>query len=101
MKKENQPKQRKRWKKVLLIILCIVLVLLLAGFLILRSIFMQPSIPAATGDDAQRRNQGRRSRPAGLTGYPVRRKTPSKRSVAKRHLGGAGELGRGYKARAP
>lgn len=49
MKKENQPKQRKRWKKVLLIILCIVLVLLLAGFLILRSIFMQPSIPAATG----------------------------------------------------
>ena len=51
MKKENQPKQRKRWKKVLLIILCIVLVLLLAGFLILRSIFMQPSIPAATGDD--------------------------------------------------
>ena len=51
MRKENQPKQRKRWKKVLLIILCIVLVLLLAGFLILRSIFMQPSIPAATGDD--------------------------------------------------
>ena len=33
--------------------------------------------------------------------YPVRRKTSSKRSVAKRHLGGAGELGRGYKAREP
>ena len=32
---------------------------------------------------------------------PVRRKTSSKRSVAKRHLGGAGELGRGYKAREP
>ena len=60
MKKENQPKQRKRWKKVLLIILCIVLVLLLAGFLILRSIFMQPSIPAATGDDAQRTSSGAR-----------------------------------------
>ena len=29
------------------------------------------------------------------TTYPVRRKTSSKRSVAKRHLGGAGELGRG------
>ena len=27
--------------------------------------------------------------------YPVRRKTSSNRSVAKRHLGGAGELGRG------
>lgn len=33
--------------------------------------------------------------------YPVRRKTSSKRSVAKRPLGGAGELGRGYKAREP
>ena len=33
--------------------------------------------------------------------YQVRRKTSSKRSVAKRHLGGAGELGRGYKAREP
>jgi len=31
----------------------------------------------------------------------VRRKTSSKRSVAKRHLGGAGELRRGYKAREP
>lgn len=38
---------------------------------------------------------------SGSSFYPVRRKTSSKRSVAKRHLGGAGELGRGYKAREP